>query len=97
MIGISARPTGGLREMLHQLREQMQGAGARFLCTSLRLHLAHPLRPEPLATHRRGRPARRRDKGQFPHDHDGPQQPLGRRPDPEMVGREGIGRLTAGR
>jgi hypothetical protein len=31
MIGNSARPGGGLGEMLHQLREQAEGAASRFL------------------------------------------------------------------
>jgi hypothetical protein len=31
MIGNSARPGGSLGEMLHQLREQAEGAASRFL------------------------------------------------------------------
>ena len=33
---------------------------------------------------------------QFPHDHDGQEQRPGRRPHPEMAGRQGIGRIIGG-
>jgi hypothetical protein len=33
MIGISARPAGSLGKMLHQFREQAEGATSRFLLT----------------------------------------------------------------